>query len=153
MSWFGPKLEPGERVVWRLPPPLTGRQWIIRIAVTAVIVAAILAVTLWLGSPNAAFIAMMMVLAVFIRFRLPYYLSGWERTLYVITDERLLAKRSIYWRSPIEIQLDDIESIYLNAAIYFIVVQGGGQEIEFAPELIELAELEQVIKQAKADTL
>lgn len=153
MNWFGPRLEPGERVVWRLPAPLTRRQWIIRLAITTVIVAAILAIALWLGSPNAAFYAMVMVLAALMRFRLPNYISGWERTVYAITDRRLLEKRSISWWSPIEIRLDDIESIYLNAATYFFVVRGGGQEIEFAPELIERNELERIIKQAKAGEL
>lgn len=148
MSWFGPKLEPGERVVWRLPATLTARQWTTGLAIAAAVVAMILAVALWFGSPNTAFFAMMIV--ILFGFRILPDCCGWGRTIYVITDRRLLAKRSAYWWSPTEIRLDEIEIIWLNAATYFIVVRGGGQEIEIAPERIELAELERVIKQAKA---
>ena len=151
MSWFGPKLEPGERVVWRLPVPLTGRQWITGLAITSVIIAAILTITVGLGESDIAFFAMLW--AILIGLRVLYEVYGWRRTMYAITNRRLLFAPSKYWWSPIEIRLDDIESVSLNADTYFIVVRGGGQEIEFAPELIELAELEQVIKQAKAGTL
>lgn len=151
MSFFGPKLEPGEKVVLRRPAPFTWRQSVFGLAVAAAVVATTLAISLWLGSPSGAFFAVMIV--VFLELRILFELWGWRRVMLAITDRRLLVKQAGFWWSPREVRLDEIENIRMNVAVYFIVVRGGGQEIEIAPELIELAELERVIERAKAGAL
>lgn len=125
------------------PAPLTGRQWIIGLLVAAVVVTTMLAITLGLGLPDIAFFLTMFVVLIGVRFL--FDMSGWGRTRYVITDRRLLAKRSPYWWAPEVIRLDEIESVQLDVATYLIQVWGGGQKIEIEPELIELTELKQAV--------
>ena len=93
------------------------------------------------------------MIVVFLELRILFELWGWRRVMLAITDRRLLVKQAGFWWSPREVRLDEIENIRMNVAVYFIVVRGGGQEIEIAPELIELAELERVIERAKAGAL
>lgn len=58
MGWLDPKLEPGERLVWRYPDAFTGREWVIAVGAVVAITAGMFAIMLSFTAPENTVFAM-----------------------------------------------------------------------------------------------
>lgn len=147
MSWFGPKLEPGERLVWRSPKMPTGRELVFGVSIVAAIVAAMFAIMLWMSAPentvfaviNAANVGILLLSTFF-------FLQQWRLA---VTDRRLLMRRAAFWRAPREIPLCEIEDIRMNIAAGYVFAWNGGQEIALLVTQEELPALKEAVELAK----
>lgn len=147
MSWFGPKLEPGERLVWRYPEALTGRHWAFVIVVPVALAAAMFAIEFWMGSPeNTVFYMINATTSGMLLLVLYSLILMWRLA---VTDRRLLVRRPAFWREPRGIPLHEIEDIRMNIAAGHALARGGGQEIVIPLTQEDLPELEQAIERAK----
>lgn len=150
MGIYRPKLEPGERLIWRHPLTLTRREWAVRVAVALCVGGFSYAIHSWSIHADTAALA-------------PYWALIWS--LYAlavgtsrqawhiaVTDRRLLVQSFPPWRAPRKIPLDEIESISMDVASYRILVGGGGKEIWINPDLVGLPDLKQALGFAEVAT-
>ena len=147
MSWFTPKLEPGERLAWRSPKVESWPYWLYVVGAIAAAAAVVFVVILWLGSPEFAVVAVgnavstgIMALAIILVHH------HWRVAL---TDRRILVWQGYFRRAPREIPLREIEEIRMNIAAGYGIARTADQEIMLPMDQADLPELKQAVEHAK----
>ena len=149
MSWFTPKLEPGERLAWRYPEMSTGQCWAYLAIVPAVATVVMLGGMLWISSPENAVFAVINAATAGVSIASVNSITVMWRA--ALTDRRLLVRQSIFRRAPREILLHEIEEIRMNIAAGYGVARTADQEIMLPMELADLPKLKQAIEAAKGE--
>ena len=150
MGWFGPKLEPGERVVLRR----SGRRLMLWLAALLLFVFLPLEFGLFLADEaDGLSLERLLVLApvAAVSLLLPalpllFGEVGWKLA---VTNRRLLHRPNGRETTVEEIPIAEIETVRQDIAANRIVVQGGPREISLDPDLIKLTELDQAIERAR----
>ena len=143
MGLYHPKLEPGERLVWCHPAPLTKSGWLLGTAMAAAVGAALFAAFHWFA-PEMPFWSKVFWVVLGYAYIL-LMVSYWNVWYAAVTDRRLVVRRVAPWSKPRTMALDKIELVYKDIAAYKVVVRGGGREIRLYAEWIELDELKRVL--------
>lgn len=146
MSWFTPKLEPGERLILR-QPKAPGR--------LGLILGLLLALLSWLGSylfidwisPNGVE-PHGYILSLFLPAQVLGQIVSARKWRVALTDRRLIIRRSIFRGAPREILLSEIEDIRMNIPAGYGVAQTADQEIKLPMEQTDLPKLKQALASA-----
>ncbi len=138
MGWFAPKLEPGERLVLRGPRRRWQPAWAILLIPVALMIYD--GAEEYLGHGwTLFFVALLLGTAA------TYPLAAYARWRVFVTDRLLLVRnKALRWRMD-EMRIGEIEEVHHDIPANAVVVRGGGREIRFDPDLIELPELKQAL--------
>jgi hypothetical protein len=131
-------LEPGEALVLRGP----SRRWQPVWAVLLIFVALMIyhGAEVYLGRSWTLFFS-----ALSLGTAATYPLAAFTRWRVFVTDRRLLVRnKALRWRMD-EMRIDEIEDVHHDIPANAIVVRGGGREIRFDPDLVELPALKQAL--------
>jgi hypothetical protein len=148
MGWFGPKLEPGERVMLRHPARLKKSDWILGTIMAAVVGGLIFAFFVWLVPRWRPWLAISMGAICFAQIIL--VVLGKNMWWVLITDRRLLVQALAPWRPSQEMPLGSIDSVSLDTASHRISVRGGERTLWINANLVELPVLKQALARAVA---
>ncbi len=129
MAWFGPKLEPGERVVLRHWP----ERFVYGLGalIAAMDVGSLFAVDRYVarsGAPGGQELMLFAIGAVVLSLAL-LPLMVWFLRLAVVTDRRLLVRNEMSWSNSRQIRLHEIEDAYQEDGRFHI--RGAGRTLEF----------------------
>lgn len=147
MTWFGPKLEPGERLAWRYPEMSTGKCWAYLAIVPAVATVVMLGGMLWISSPENAVFAVINAATAGVSIASVNSITVMWRA--ALTNRRLLVRQSVFRGAPREILLHEIEEIRMNIAAGYGIARTADQEIMLPIDQADLPELKQAIEQER----
>lgn len=144
MTWFKPNLEPGESVVLRSPRRRWRPVWAMLLLFVALMIYH--GAQVYLGrSWTLFFVALLLGTAA------TYPFAAFARWRVFVTDRRLLVRnKGLRWRMD-EIRIAEIEQVQHDIPANAIVVRGGGREIRFDPDLVELPTLKQALGREPAE--
>lgn len=144
MGMFRPKLEPGEAVVLRGPRRPWYPMWALLLGFVAMMI--FHAVADYPGLSWTIFIPVFLLGTAAAAF--PF--SAFARWRVFVTDRRLLVRnKALRWRMD-EIRIGEIETVRHDIPANAIVVHGGGREIRFDPDLVDLHVLKQALDRREA---
>ena len=145
MGWFGPKLEPGERILVRHPDHSGGGFWA---GVLAVIVAVELVALVAMDKAFGLGRTETMILLMVPIFLLSAVATRWRL---IVTDRRLLCRRGLFAVRVETIRLDEIDDIRIEAGAFAerIVIRARGRETVVATVGVDPAPVVAAIRQAR----
>jgi hypothetical protein len=144
MSWFGPKLEPGERIVVALPGREDHGFWVGMGGFLVVVEGAlVMAMDAFLGIDRLTTVIVFGGSFALLAFAL----SRWQ---FIVTDRRLLRRRGLRSRVE-EIALGEVEDIRTEMGSFAerIVIRANGREMTIAMIGVDPAPIVRALRTAK----